>query len=136
MTMKIEDIEGIGPVFGERLRATGIDTTDELLEKGASRTGRAAIAEATGIGRGRILGWVDHVDLMRVQGVGAEYSDLLVAAGVGSPAELAQRNATHLATTVQEVVVARPRIVRRVPSEAEVAGWIERAKSLPRIVEH
>jgi len=133
--MKVENIEGIGPAFGERLRATGIDTTDELLEKGASRTGRAAIAEATGIGGGRILAWVDHVDLMRVEGVGPEYSDLLVAAGVGSPAELAQRNAAHLATTLQEVVAARPGIVRRVPSRSEVAGWIERAKSLPRIVE-
>jgi predicted flap endonuclease-1-like 5' DNA nuclease len=134
--LKIEDVAGIGPVFGEKLRAVGIDTTEELLEKAAGRTGRSAVAEATGIGGGRILAWVDHVDLMRVDGVGPEYSDLLVAAGVGSPAELAQRNAAHLATTMQEVVAARPGIVRRIPSEPEVASWIERASSLPKAVEH
>ena len=73
---------------------------------------------------------------MRIKGVGSEYSDLLEAAGVDSPAELAQRNAANLATTFQEVDAARPNMVRRVPSETEVAGWIAEAKSMPRVVEH
>ena len=53
----------------------------------------------TGISEGQILKWVNHVDLMRIPGVGSEYSDLLEAAGVDSPAELAQRNAANLAQT-------------------------------------
>jgi len=134
--MKVEDIEGVGPVFGEKLRAAGIDTTDELLEKGASRSGRDAVAEATGITGTLILEWVNHVDLMRVKGVGSEFSDLLEAAGVDSPAELARRNAANLAATFQEVVAARPGIVRRVPSETEIADWIAQSKDLPKIVEH
>ena len=48
-----------------------------------------------GISSTLILEWVNHVDLMRIKGVGSEYSDLLEAAGVDSPAELAQRNATQ-----------------------------------------
>jgi predicted flap endonuclease-1-like 5' DNA nuclease len=134
--MKIEDIEGIGPVFGEKLRGAGIDTTDELLEKGASRSGRAGLAETTGIDGGKILEWVNHADLMRIDGVGSEYSDLLEAAGVDSPAELAHRNAANLANTFQEVVAARPGIVRRVPTEKEVTDWIEQSRRLPRVVEH
>ena len=73
---------------------------------------------------------------MRIKGVGSEYSDLLEAAGVDSPRELAQRNAANLATTFQEVVAARPNIVRRVPSETEIAGWIAESKDLPKVVEH
>ncbi len=134
--MKIEEIEGVGPVYGEKLRAAGVDTTDELLEKGAGRSGRAALAEATGIDGGKILEWVNHVDLMRIKGVGSEYSDLLEAAGVDSPAELAHRNAANLATTVQEVVAARPGIVRRIPSEKEIADWIAQSKEMPKVVEH
>jgi predicted flap endonuclease-1-like 5' DNA nuclease len=134
--MKVEDVEGIGPVYGEKLRAAGIESVEELLERGAGRSGRAAIAEATGIDGGKILEWVNHADLMRIKGVGAEYSDLLEAAGVDSPAELAQRNAANLATTVQEVVAARPGIVRRVPTEAEIADWIAQSKDLPKVVEH
>ena len=70
------------------------------------------------------------------QGRGSEYSDLLEAAGVDSPAELAHRNATNLAITIQEVVAARPGIVRRVPTEAEIAGWIQAVGQLDKVVEH
>lgn len=83
-----------------------------------------------------ILKWINRIDLMRIKGVGSEYSDLLEAAGVDSPAELANRNAANLATTFQEVVAARPGTVRRVPTEGEVAGWIAQAKDLPKVVEH
>jgi hypothetical protein len=62
--------------------------------------------------------------------------DLLEAAGVDSPAELAQRNAANLATTFQELDAARPNTVRRVPSQATVEAWIAAAKALPRAVEH
>jgi predicted flap endonuclease-1-like 5' DNA nuclease len=134
--MKIEEVEGIGPVFAEKLRAAGIESVEELLEKGASRGGRTAIAEATGIEGGKILEWVNHADLMRIKGVGSQYSDLLEAAGVDSPAELARRNAANLADAFQSVVAERPGIVRRIPTEAEIADWIADAKGLPKVVEH
>ena len=134
--MKLEEVEGIGPIEAEKLTLAGIGNSDALLEQGAKPGGRAAIQKATGISEPRILAWVNRLDLMRITGVGSEYSDLLEIAGVDSPAELAQRNSTNLATTFQEVEAARPDTVRRVPSEAEVAGWIAEAKTLPKIVEH
>jgi predicted flap endonuclease-1-like 5' DNA nuclease len=133
---RVADVEGIGPAYAERLTAAGIATTDDLLAAGAKRYDRERIAEATGISGKLILEWVDIVDLMRVPGVGPQYSDLLAAAGVGSPAELAHRNPAHLAVTVQEVVAARPGIVRRTPSEAEIAAWIDEAAKLDMVVEH
>ncbi len=134
--MKLEDVEGIGPIEAEKFALAGIGTGDAFLEQGATAGGRAALEKATGISGTLILKWVNRLDLMRIKGVGSEYSDLLEMAGVDSPAELAQRNAANLATTFQEVVAARPDTVRRVPSEAEVEGWIAEAKALPKIVEH
>jgi predicted flap endonuclease-1-like 5' DNA nuclease len=134
--MNIEDVEGIGPAYGEKLAALGINTTDDLLTAGAKPYEREKIAEATGISPKLIREWVDNVDLMRVPGVGPQYSDLLEAAGVGSPAELAQRNPANLWITVQEVIAARPGIVRRTPSEAEITAWIEDAGRLEQVVEH
>lgn len=134
--MKMDEVEGIGPVEAEKLALAGIATADALLEQGAKPGGRAAIEKATGISGTLILKWVNRIDLMRIKGVGSEYSDLLEIAGVDSPAELAQRNAANLATTFQEVDAARPDTVRRVPTEAEVAGWIAQAKDLPKVVEH
>jgi predicted flap endonuclease-1-like 5' DNA nuclease len=134
--MNINEVEGISTVYAAKLSDVGVTTTDALLERGAKPSGRQGLEAATGISGKLILEWVNHVDLMRLKGVGSEYSDLLEAAGVDSPAELANRNAANLATTFGEVVAARPGIVRRVPSETEVAGWIAEAKTLPQIVEH
>jgi uncharacterized membrane protein len=135
-TMRIAEVEGIGPTYAEKLRAAGIHTTDELLTAGAKPSGRAKLSGTTGISDKLILEWVNTVDLMRIPGVGSEYSDLLEAAGVDSPAELANRNAANLETTVKEVVAARPGIVRRTPSESEIATWIQEAGKLEKVVEH
>jgi len=132
----VVDVEGIGPAYADKLVAAGIINTDDLLSAGATRAGREKIAEASGISGHLILAWVNKVDLMRVPGVGPQYSDLLEMAGVDSPAELAQRNAANLAQTVQEAVAARPGTVRHIASEAEIAEWIEAAKSMPKVVEH
>jgi len=134
--MKIEDVEGIGSAYAAKLTAAGVTSTDDLLEQGAKPSGRSRLAAESGIDAGLILEWVNHADLMRIKGVGSEYSDLLEAAGVDSPAELAQRNAANLANTFQEVIAALPGDVRRIPSESVVQGWIDQAKSLPRVVEH
>ena len=134
--MNIEDVEGIGPAYAAKLAKAGVTSTDDLLEQGAKASGRATLQASTGIDHDLILEWVNHVDLMRIKGVGSEYSDLLEAAGVDSPAELAQRNAANLANTFQEVIAALPGDVRRIPSESVVQGWIDQAKALPRVVEH
>lgn len=134
--MKIEDVEGIGPAFAEKLIAAGVATTDDLLNRGASSAGRSSLSEATGISERLLLEWVNHADLMRIDGVGSEFADLLEAAGVDSCAELARRNAKNLAETFQELDAARPNTVRRVPSEATIAGWIQQADQLAKVVTH
>jgi predicted flap endonuclease-1-like 5' DNA nuclease len=134
--MKIEDVEGIGPAYAAKLQEVGINTSDDMLMAGAKPAGREKVASMTGISGKLILEWTNHVDLMRLDGVGSEYSDLLEAAGVDSPAELAQRNAANLAETFQELDAARPNTVRRVPSQATIEGWIAQAKTLPKVVEH
>jgi predicted flap endonuclease-1-like 5' DNA nuclease len=134
--MRIEEVEGIGPTYAAKLEAAGVASTDDLLARGAKPSGRQSLEEATGIAHALILEWVNHVDLMRIDGVGSEYSDLLEAAGVDSPAELARRNAANLAATIDEVVAARPNIVRRAPNEKEIQDWIDQSGKLDKVVEH
>ena len=134
--MRIEDVEGIGPQDGAALRAANIQTTDDLLREGASRQGRERLAAASGLSPKLLLEWVNHVDLMRLNGVGSEFADLLEAAGVDSPAELARRNAQNLEQTFQELDAARPNVVRRVPNRAMIEGWIAEAKQLEHTIEH
>jgi len=112
-----------------------VHTTDALLERAKTRRGRDELAGTTGLSPRRILEWVNHVDLMRLDGVGPEFADLLEAAGVDSPAELAHRNAANLAARLAELNEAK-HLTRRVPGEDVVGRWIAEAGSLPRAVEH
>ena len=134
--MRIVEVEGIGPSMAAKLEAAGVRTTDDLLDQAGSPSGRERLAAATGISAGQILKWANHVDLMRLNGVGAEFAELLEAAGVDSPAELAQRNAANLAQTFDELDAARPNTVRQVPNEATIAKWISEAKTMELKVRH
>jgi predicted flap endonuclease-1-like 5' DNA nuclease len=130
---KIIDVEGIGPVYAEKLAGIGIATVEALLKAGASPKGREELAEKTGISGKLILEWVNLADLFRIEGIGEEYSDLLEEAGVDTVPELAQRNAENLYAKLQEVNAAK-KLVRRLPAQSQVADWIDQAKKLPRVV--
>jgi predicted flap endonuclease-1-like 5' DNA nuclease len=130
---KLETIEGIGPIYAQKLRAAGIRSLNALLRAGATPEGRQELEEKTGIGHERILDWVNRADLMRVRGVGEEYSDLLEWAGVDTVPELAQRNADRLYEKIQQVNEEK-RLVRRPPTRGMVARWVEQAKMMERAV--
>ena len=78
---------------------------------------------------------MNRADLMRVQGVGEEYSDLLEAAGVDTIKELRRRNPRNLLGTMIEVN-KKKRLVRRLPTEGMVERWVDHAKSLDPIVKY
>jgi len=133
MKYKIQEIEGIGPVYGAKLEAIGIKTTNDLLEQCSSPKGRKAIAEKTGIKEAQILKWANMSDLMRISGVAEEYSELLEAAGVDTVKELKHRNPENLAAKMKEVNEEK-KLTRAVPSAKEVTRWVEQAKALePKI---
>lgn len=132
---KIEDLEGIGPVIGQKMRDAGIADTDTLLENTLKPAQRRKLAEQTGVSDKLILRFANMVDLYRINGVGSEYSELLEAAGVDTVPELAQRNAANLTQALADTN-AEKKLTRRVPSESEVARWIEQAKTLPRKLQY
>lgn len=134
--MRTIEVEGIGPVFAQTLREkAGINTIEQLLEAGATRKGRAELAEKTGIDPKKILRWVNMADLFRIKGVAEEYSDLLEAAGVDTVKELRQRNPDNLHAAILATNQDR-KLVRRVPSLSMVTNWVAQAKELPAKVEY
>ena len=128
---KLTEIEGVGEVFAQKLADAGVHTTDELLEKAATPKGRAEIAEKAQVSEKQVLGWTNRVDLFRVKGVGSEYADLLEVSGVDTVPELAQRNPEHLFKKMIEVNDEK-HLVRGMPTEGHVEGWVAQAKKLPR----
>ena len=131
----IIQVDGIGEVYAQKLKSAGVATTGALLSRGATPQGRKQLAAATGIKDALILEWVNHVDLFRITGVGEEYSDLLEEAGVDTVVELATRNPENLYRKMVEVN-AEKKLVRRLPTEKQVADWVKEAKSLPRMISY
>lgn len=135
MTYKIIDIQGVGPVYAEKLIAAGVETVDQLLQKGNTPKGRQALEEATGITGKLILTWVNHADLFRVKGIGPQFSELLEASGVDTVKELKNRVAANLVAKMTEVNEAK-NLTKVVPTVVMVQKMIDQAKVLPPMVEY
>ena len=131
--MKIADIEGIGPVYATKLAKAGVKTTDALLKKGACPEDRQLLAQASGIGDGLILEWVNLADLYRIKGVGSEYSDLLEEAGVDTVVELANRVPENLLAKMTQTNNEK-NLVNKMPGLKQVKRWVAQAKKLHRVV--
>lgn len=135
MTYKIIDVEGIGNVNAKKLVEAGINTVDDLLQKAKTPAGRKTLEETTAISGKSILEWANHADLMRINGVGPQFSELLEAAGVDTVKELKHRVAENLQQKLEEINNKR-NLVNRVPSVSEVQRMIDQAKELPAIMEY
>ena len=133
----IETSEGIGPKAGQQLRKAGIRTTGALLKACCDKKGRKAMAEASGCTEKQLLEWANRADLMRVRGVGEEYSDLLEQSGVDTVKELRNRKPENLHAKMIETNIAKKgRLVRRPPSLGEVQRWVAHAKELDPVITH
>lgn len=133
MAYPVQEIEGIGPSYGETLQGVGVRTTDQLLVKGATPTGRTLLSEQTGIGYSQILRWCNQADLMRIRGVGRQYAELLEAAGVDTVRELAQRNPANLASKLRETNDSK-KLARVTPAGSSVMAWVEQAKTMEAMI--
>ena len=129
MTYKIDKIEGIGSAYAEKLAAANIGNTDDLLEKCCNPAGRKSVAATTGMSESVILKWTNMADLMRINGIGPQFSELLKGSGVDTIKELRTRNAANLATKMAEVNEEK-NLARVAPPEATIEQWVQAAKNM------
>jgi predicted flap endonuclease-1-like 5' DNA nuclease len=130
---KLINIEGVGPKYAKTLQKIGVRTTDRLLLVASHKQGRRDLAAQTDIPETLILEWVNLADLIRIKGIGEEYSDLLEEAGVDTIKELRNRNPIHLYEALKKVNTEK-HLVRRLPSLKDVERWVKEAKLLKPMV--
>ncbi|HUR63838.1 MAG TPA: DUF4332 domain-containing protein [Candidatus Thermoplasmatota archaeon] len=125
----IEDIEGIGKVYGDKLRALGIQTTARLAYEEAG-----SLAERTELPRKTIEQWKQMAELIKVNGIGPQYAEALVRAGVEGIAELKRRSATKIADQVNAYLDTLDTNVLGVKITAKrVEGWQDNAQPMRRM---
>ncbi len=135
MAYNIKEIEGIGPAYAEKLGQANITTTDDLLQACTTPAARKSLAEETGFETRTLLDWANKADLMRIKGVGEEYSDLLEASGVDTVKELATRNAENLVAKMT-MVNEEKNLTNALPSKTTVAEWIHQAGDMDAMIEY
>ena len=135
MSYKIEAIEGIGSANAQKLASAGIDSTAALLRLCRTGKARKQIAEKTGVSESKLLKWANLADLMRISGIGGEFSELLEAAGVDTVKELRTRNVENLAAKLT-AVNAEKKLTRIVPSAKTIRKWVDRAAQLKPLISH
>lgn len=129
MTYKLEQIEGIGPFFAERLVHAGVNNSDELLTRCSTDDGKRRLADSCAISVGQLTTWMHQADLMRVSGIGSEFGQLLEVSGVESVKQLSERDPESIAHLMHRVNNER-KLTRAVPSTKTVAKWVSRAKEM------
>lgn len=131
----IKSIEGIGPAYQEKLLSIGIRTADQLLEAGATSTGRMRIADEAHLSEVQIKEWVHRADLLRIHGVGHEVADLLARVGACTVPKLAYRQAISLHDDLVTYNDTH-HVVKRVPTVSELEAILSSAKRLPKMIHH
>ena len=122
---KAETIEGIGPHFAGALSEIGIENTRQLWAADASYVaGHLQIAPKT------VENWQCMAELMAVKGIGPQYAELLLRAGIRTIEKLRTESPEHLARTLSRLEGRRAhRVQGNNVGDKTAAHWIEAANA-------
>ena len=129
MNATISDLKGLQPEVKTKLEFEGIRNTTQLLEHTQTHKQRAELAHKLGATPVAIKELANRADLMRLHGVGGNFSNRLVEVGVTSCRELQHRVPEKLYTTL-EGIHTNKKIGHRAPALVQVTEWIVEAKKL------
>ncbi len=125
----VEDVEGIGTVYAQKLASQGIETTGRLCYESSAK-----LSKAIDVPMKTIETWQSMAQLMKVTGIGPQYAEALARAGIGGIDELKRRSAGRLADQVNEYLAGlQTTVVGNKITERRVAGWQAAAKSMRRV---
>ncbi len=129
--LEIETVEGIGEVYGQKLRAMKIETTGALLKanKSAPKKLRTDVEASLKVKDTVVNSWVSMADLLRVDGIDKQYAELLNDSGINDVAALAKASNTGLATKAKKINDDTG-VAPKAPTATELKNIIANAKKL------
>ena len=129
MNATISDLKGLQPEVKTKLEFEGIRNTQQFLERTRTPQQRTELAHRVGTTPGALKELANRADLMRLAGVGGDFSNMLEEVGVNSCKELQHRVPEKLYASL-EAIHTDKKIGHRVPALAQVTEWIIEAKKL------
>ena len=129
MSDSISKIKGIDAEVRTKLEGDGIRTTEQLLNSTRTPKQRTELAHKLGTTSVVLKELANRADLMRLKGVGGDFSNLLEEAGVNSCKELQHRSPENLHKALENLHTSK-KIGHHAPTLAQVTEWITEAKAL------
>ena len=131
----IKDIQDMNEAQAAALAEVGVRTTNQLLEAGATSTGRMRLADEARLTDELVKKWVHQADLMRIEGVGGRLAGLLCAVGVCTIPKLAYHVSDSLYQDLVDYAAQAPGRTK-IPSIETLDSYIAQAKKLRKLVHH
>lgn len=126
----IAQLPGISEAELAKLQDSGIDSTKALLKQGKTLEERVNLASKLQINLQYVNKWLALADLARIPGVGTEYCGLLLHAGIGSVAQLAETPTHRLHRQIMRLQVATMQRRDLCPAIELVQQWSQLAKAI------
>ncbi|BAY90587.1 MULTISPECIES: DUF4332 domain-containing protein [unclassified Tolypothrix] len=126
----IEQLPGLSPAEQSQLQNCGITTTGLLVKNGKTLEARVALANKLQVHLQYVNKWVALADLARIPTVGTQYCGLLLHAGIGSVAQLAQVPAHRLHKQILRLQVATMQRRDLCPAIELVQQWSYQARTV------
>ena len=132
MNYKLSDLNGIDQNHVEKLRESGIETTNDLMYVWNDLAQRIRVANSAGISEQQLTNLISMARMARMKGVGPKYVWLLVTAGVIGRRSLSQHTPQTLVKRLAEVSAATNH-KGPVPTLVEVGTWFAELKPIPSL---
>lgn len=97
----LSEVKGIRGSFDRKLRRAGLVTTKDLLKRCRTKIARESYAKELGVDPYLLSKWTRMADLMRIEGIGQQFAELLVLAGVDSVKKLAKSDPENILEPLQ-----------------------------------
>lgn len=124
----IEHVEGIGPVYSKKLRSAGLEIIEDLCLCDADQ-----VAKDSSIQPELVHKWQNMGRLQAINGIGPQYSELLVRAGILTMADLAVQKPEPLAKKLNDYEASLGvRVQGTVINATQTESWIKQATELTK----
>lgn len=124
----IDQLPGLSQQEQSQLQNCGIKTTAGLCKQGKTLESRLALASKLQVHIQYVNKWIALADLARIPSVGTQYCGLLLHAGVGSVAQLADIPTHRLHKQILRLQVATMQRRDLCPAIELVQQWSQQAK--------
>lgn len=126
----IEQLPGLSQEEKTQFQNCGIKTTKELIKLGTTAEARVKLANKLQVNLQYVNKWIALADLARIPTVGMQYCGLLLHAGIGSVAQLAQTPTHRLHQQIMRLQVATMQRRDLCPAIELVQQWTQQAQQI------